>query len=212
MSRARSTPSPRQARLEEIAARGRRHERRRTALVVGAVALVAALLVGATVVVLGREQSQRSAVRSAAEAPIADVTTVEDLGRDHVQGAVDYPQGPPVGGDHSQVWTSCGVYTTPTVVEQSVHSLEHGAVWITYRPDLPADQLSTLTALAERNAYVLLSPFEEQAGPVVASAWGSQLALDSAEDPRLPVFVEKYEQGPQTPEPGASCSGGAGAA
>jgi hypothetical protein len=34
------------------------------------------------------------------------------------------------------------------------------------------------------------------------------LKLDSADDPRLPVFLQAYLQGPQTPEPGAPCSGG----
>ncbi len=42
----------------------------------------------------------------------------------------------------------------------------------------------------------------------MASAWGVQLALGSTEDPRLPAFVARYSQGPQTPEPGAPCTGG----
>ncbi|MPZ29305.1 MAG: DUF3105 domain-containing protein, partial [Micromonosporaceae bacterium] len=46
--------------------------------------------------------------------------------------------------------------------------------------------------------------------PVVASAWGKQLPLDSADDPRLKEFVRTFAQGPQTPEPGAPCTGGAG--
>lgn len=200
------------ARVEEIRARARRAGRRRTVLVAGSALLVVAVLVGLVVVVVAREQGRRAETRATAAAPIEGVTTSKDLGRDHVPGSVAYPQQPPVGGDHSEVWTSCGVYTTPTVTEQSVHSLEHGAVWITYRPGLAPDQVAALTSLAQENAYVLLSPFEEQESPVVASAWGLQLGMDSAEDPRLAVFVEKYQQGPQTPEPGAACAGGAGAA
>jgi hypothetical protein len=46
--------------------------------------------------------------------------------------------------------------------------------------------------------------------PVVASAWGVQLKVQSASDPRLAQFLQKYEQGPQTPEPGAACTGGVG--
>jgi hypothetical protein len=89
-----------------------------------------------------------------------------------------------------------------------VHSLEHGAVWISYRPDLPAEQVRALTDLAKDRAYVLLSPNPRQAAPVDATAWGTQLALDTAGDPRLPAFVAKYTKGPQAPEPGASCTGG----
>ena len=44
--------------------------------------------------------------------------------------------------------------------------------------------------------------------PARASAWGAQLRLESADDPNLERFVSSYRKGPQTPEPGATCSGG----
>jgi len=91
-----------------------------------------------------------------------------------------------------------------------VHSLEHGAVWVTYQPTLPAAQVATLQKLVKANSYALLSPYEGIKSPVVASAWGKQLALPSADDPRLAVFLRTYLQGPQTPEPGAACTGGTG--
>jgi hypothetical protein len=43
------------------------------------------------------------------------------------------------------------------------------------------------------------------------SAWGKQLTVDSADDPRVSQFFTKYVQGAQTPEPGAACTGGLGA-
>jgi hypothetical protein len=51
---------------------------------------------------------------------------------------------------------------------------------------------------------------EDLPSPVVASAWGKQLRLDGAGDPRLERFVSAFQQGPQTPEPGAACTGGVG--
>jgi hypothetical protein len=38
----------------------------------------------------------------------------------------------------------------------------------------------------------------------------SNLARTHANDPRIAQFIQKYAQGPQTPEPGAPCSGGTG--
>lgn len=139
------------------------------------------------------------------------VVTYEVSSAAHVPGSVAYPQTPPVGGDHSPPpqWQNCGYYSQPVVPENAVHSLEHGAVWITYQPDLPADQVDGLRDLAGR--YVLVSPWADGLpAPVVASAWGSQLLLDSATDPDLEAFIDVFRQGAQTPEPGAACSGGVG--
>jgi hypothetical protein len=132
------------------------------------------------------------------------------LSRNHVQGPVQYPQTPPVGGDHAPVWQNCGYYAEAIPTERGVHSMEHGAVWLTYRPDLPATEVAVLRRLAQKQGYVLVSPFPALPTPVVASAWGLQLQLPSATDARLAEFVRLYRQGPQTPEPGAACTGGSG--
>lgn len=126
----------------------------------------------------------------------------------HVEGIVDYPQHPPVGGDHNAVWLNCGVYTTQVPAENAVHSLEHGAVWITHDPDLDPGQVALLHGLYSAGDYVIISPVPDLPAPVVLSAWGKQLAVDSPEDTRVVDFLRVYERGPQTPEPGAPCSGG----
>lgn len=53
-----------------------------------------------------------------------------------------------------------------------------------------------------------MSPAVGQSGTIMLSAWGRQLTVDKASDPRIDQFFTKYVQGPQTPEPGAACSGG----
>ena len=136
----------------------------------------------------------------------SELRRFDGLRRNHVTTPVDYPQTPPVGGDHSPFPQTCGAYDQPVPDEQAVHSMEHGAVWITHRPDLPGPQVDSLRSYA-RQSHVLVSPYLGLPAPVVASAWGLQLRLESAEDPRLASFVTSYRQGPQTPEPGASCTG-----
>jgi hypothetical protein len=141
---------------------------------------------------------------------IEGVKVFTNLERGHISGTVTYDPVPPVGGPHNAVWQNCGVYAQPVQNENAVHSLEHGAIWITYQPDLPADQLEKLQRLTRQSSYRLLSPYPGIPGPIVASAWGYQLQLESADDPRLAQFIAKYEQNPFGPEPGAACSGGTG--
>jgi hypothetical protein len=128
--------------------------------------------------------------------------------RAHVQGSVDYPQIPPVGGNHAPIWQNCGFYDVQIASEHAVHSMEHGAVWITYRSDLPADQIGMLRNLAQNKTYVLVSPMSELPAPVVASAWGRQLLVGSADDPSLKQFVGAFWKGEQAPESGGPCTGG----
>src|SRR5439155_7596819 len=91
----------------------------------------------------------------------ARVKTYVVPSRNHVAGPVDYPQKPPVGGDHAPVWQNCGLYSQPVPTERAVHSMEHGAVWITYRPGLPKSQVDVLRALARSTPYVLVAPWAD---------------------------------------------------
>ncbi|MFC3994540.1 DUF3105 domain-containing protein [Nocardiopsis sediminis] len=138
---------------------------------------------------------------------IDGVQTFAGLSADHTDAPVDYPQHPPVGGPHAGEWLNCGVYDDEVPAENAVHSLEHGAVWISHDPGLPDADLERLHGLYTPGSYLVISPVADLPGPVVLSAWGKQLVLESAEDPRIPEFLSTYEQGEQTPEPGAPCSG-----
>ena len=206
----RSNAQDRRALAAAVQADARRAERRRSVLIIGAAAAVAIVIVGWATLAVVNESRQQTAVRSAAEGDIDGVQKFEDLTRNHVATPVEYPQTPSVGGDHAEVWTNCGVYTSPVDPMQTTHSLEHGAVWIGYDPSLEDAQVQRLTELAETNDYVVLSPVEGVPSPVTLSAWGHQLELENADDPRLEVFVQKYQQGEQSPEPGAPCTGGVG--
>ena len=125
---------------------------------------------------------------------------------------VDYSgdELPPVGGIHSGTWQNCGIYDEPILAKNAVHSMEHGAVWIAYHPDLPEGDVDHLRDALRDESYTLLSPFPGLKSPIVLTAWGIQLELESAEDDRIPAFIDQYQQGPQTPERGALCSDGTG--
>jgi hypothetical protein len=176
---------------------------RRTYIIIGLIAAVFIAGFAALVIVDARQKAEST--------PPGEVQTY-DVGPagDHTQGDVDYAQTPPAGGAHNDVWQNCGFYDEPITDEVAVHSLEHGAVWITYTPDVPQDEIERLRDLSEGNDFVLVSPYPDQGSPVVATAWGKQLSLESAEDSNLERFINAYSQGPQTPEPGALCTSGVG--
>jgi hypothetical protein len=125
--------------------------------------------------------------------------------RDHTLGEVSYKENPPVGGAHRPAWQACGFYAEPVDPALAVHSLEHGAVWITYRPDLTAKEIAGLRGRVGDDSHLLMSPNPGQLEPVVATAWNHQLRVDDVDDKRIRQFVTSFIRGPQTPEPGASC-------
>jgi hypothetical protein len=130
-----------------------------------------------------------------------------EQGSPHRDGDIEYGLEPPVGGLHDPVPLECGFYGEPVREENVGHSLEHGAVWLSFAPDLAAEDVGVIEALARDNDEVLAAPHDglEPGVAVVASAWARQLTLESVEDPRLAEFVAEYQNGGQEPEPGVGC-------
>ncbi|MEW6475099.1 MAG: DUF3105 domain-containing protein [Actinomycetota bacterium] len=143
---------------------------------------------------------------------------------DHHRGPIRYAVTPPAGGDHYPIWVNCGVYDKPIPSEKAVHAHEHGAVWITYRPDLPHDQVEALEDFVRRQPmvaftikgvrrqtderYILMSPFPGLPAPIVISSWAHQLRVESPDDPRLQRFVDTFRTNPKySPEYGPTCEG-----
>ena len=121
-----------------------------------------------------------------------------------------YAVTPPAGGDHNPTWLNCGIYDKPVPNENAVHDLEHGTIWITYRPSLPASEVAKLRAFVERQSvlsaggqagsrYMDLTPYPGLPAPIIASSWGFQLRLASPADPRLQQFVNKFRSPGPTP-------------
>ena len=190
--------------LEEHRLREARARRNRRigfgAAIAGAVAVVALIV---TTVVLTPQPASYSAGGDGTE--VDGVQTFDNTST-HVEGVVDYEQTPPAGGPHNPAWLNCGVYTEPVPAENAVHSLEHGALWVTYDSTLGDDAVEELRSQLP-STYVILSPFDGLPSPIVLSGWNSQLQVDDADDPRIAAFIEEYWQSQNVPEPGALCTG-----
>jgi hypothetical protein len=126
-----------------------------------------------------------------------------------VRGSIDYDREPPTNGDHDPLWQNCGFYEKPIKARHAVHSMDHGVVWITHRPDLPAGQVEALRPYGEKN-YVIVSPYPGQDAPVIATSWRVQLELEGPRDPRLSQFVDQFRISELSPLSGNRCSLGVG--
>ena len=183
-------------------------KRRRSKLVWWVVGVTAAVLIVGLIVasIVFAPAPPASYTPGGDGAEIEGVETFENV-TEHVEGTVDYEQSPPAGGPHNQVWLNCGIYDQPVPNENAVHSLEHGAVWVTYNPaELSGEELETLESKLP-DSYVILSPYEDLDAPIAVSNWNHQLKVDSADDERIGEFFEEYWRSADVPEPGASCSG-----
>jgi hypothetical protein len=176
-------------------------EKRNRLLLIGLsiLGVLAVVAVVATVIVVNTQSKPDPAL-------LDTVQTWDDLEQTHVEGTVDYPMTPPAGGPHFAGWLNCGVYTEPQVDEQVVHSLEHGAIWIAYDPELPESDVATLRDRMP-GSYAVLAPYPGLDAPIAVSAWGAQLKFADPGDPAFEAFVSKYWRSADAPEPGAPCTG-----
>lgn len=123
---------------------------------------------------------------------------------------VAYTQSPPFGGTHDQFWAACNgiVYAQEVRSENMVHSLEHGAIWITYDPDQLDD--AGVEALANRVAgepFMVMTPYPDLETPFSLQAWGHQLMLSDPNDVRIDQFIQGLRRNQYTvPEPNGTCN------
>ncbi|MFC7497400.1 MULTISPECIES: DUF3105 domain-containing protein [unclassified Nocardioides] len=168
--------------------------------------VIALAVIGAAIVICLAVAVPMFLTEDPTPADLSAVRAYDDLALDHTAEDVNYPQSPAVGGPHDPTWLDCGVYDEPVREENAVHDLEHGAVWISYDPDLNRGDVETLAEQLPQNG--ILAPYPGLPVPVVVTVWGRQLELEAADDARLPLFIRRYGGGETAPEPFASCAGG----
>jgi len=184
--------------------------------VAGVVVLIAVGIIGYAV--FGSVKQSKDAAtpweeKAAAISGIVDYRKSEpDLvkGSQHKSGVIAYKQSPPVAGEHNPSWQNCNgdIYTQPIANEHAVHSLEHGAVWVTYKQGLPADQVAKLADRVKGKEKLLMSPVANLTNNVSLQAWGYQLKVDSVDDPRIDEFIRALRINASVEGPTAACDGG----
>jgi Protein of unknown function (DUF3105) len=166
------------------AARREAERRRRTrAIAWTSVVIVVVLALVGVILWQGRDTSIKltrpDAARLAAasrEAGASQVQQFAEAGRDHI-GPDAQPRNwnsqPPTSGDHLGTPLPPGAYRDQQDERALVHNLEHGYVVLQYK-NLPADQVETLTRIAEglKGQKLVLAPYEGlPADGLAMTAW-----------------------------------------
>jgi Protein of unknown function (DUF3105) len=173
-----------------------------------AVVLFAAGVIGYAVLQVRDKAAETPEARVAAAAKIEGVTVKSYPGGQHKPTAINYDQSPPFGGEHDPNWADCTGTVYPKAIrsENAVHSLEHGAVWITYQPGLSSGEVDALKRRVAGVDYMFMSPYPGLKTKISLQAWGHQLFVDSADDERIDTFITDLKSNPENaPEPSASC-------
>lgn len=132
----------------------------------------------------------------------------KDDGRKHVESKEYGGEEPPTSGDHANPieWK---VYDTEVRDDNVIHNMEHGGMYVSYRPDLPQDQIDRLKALLGppysnpefKPTKALLAPRAANTSPIVVSSWTRSMKLESFDEKRI---VEYYLANfGKSPEPSA---------
>ncbi len=134
--------------------------------------------------------------------PVEGVVEYGIVGRDHIsQGASGsgYNSNPPSSGPHWGAAAKNGVYETPLADEQLIHNLEHGHVWIAYRPDVSDDVKNKLGEIVVKDDWkVVLAPRDKNDLAIALVAWGRVLEMDEPDYGKIEDFIKVYRnRGPE---------------
>ena len=122
--------------------------------------------------------------------------------REHIANGAPHPaynSNPPTGGWHYAAAAQTGIYDQVIPDETLVHNLEHGHIWIAYRPDLPADQVESLAKVTKSySSKIIMAPRPDNPKPISLVAWEYLLHLDGFNEEQVKGFIAAHRgKGPE---------------
>lgn len=142
----------------------------------------------------------------AVSTPVEGTVDYDIVSRDHIaQGTSGsgYNSNPPSSGPHWQGPAKNGFYDSALPDEQLLHNLEHGHIWIAYKPDIGDEIKSKLKEIAQKEDWkVVVAPREANDSKIALVAWGRVLKMDEPDWEKTDDFITTYRnRGPEkTPE------------
>jgi hypothetical protein len=112
----------------------------------------------------------------------------------------EYNSDPPTGGWHYDQPAQTGIYDKELADEQLIHNLEHGHIWIAYRPDLDAQTVEKLADIAKSySSKIIMTPRAKNNVPVAMVAWEYLLKLENFDENQVLGFIKAHRgKGPES--------------
>ncbi len=144
----------------------------------------------------------------AVSTPVAGTQEFKIVGRNHVNAGTSvntYNSNPPTSGPHWSSPAKGGVYDNQLPDEQLVHNLEHGYIWISYRPSATDsagisedDKKKLAEVVTGDNWKMILEPRVQDDTKIALAAWGRFLKMDNLDINKVKDFIKTYRnRGPE---------------
>lgn len=130
-------------------------------------------------------------------------TFYESQGQAHIdEGSTNHPaynSNPPTSGWHWPRPAPWGSYNTTQPDERLIHNLEHGGIWISYKPGkVEADTVSKIQDFAKRYRKIIVEPREANDASISLAAWAWLQNLDEYDENAILRFIEAhYDMAPE---------------
>ena len=109
------------------------------------------------------------------------------VGREHI-GFRDtlpepYNSNPPSSGAHYLAPANWGIYDYEINDKILIHNLEHGGIWISYRPKVSPEVVSYLKTFVDdnKNSKLVMAPRSKNDADIAIVAWGRVLKVNIQE-------------------------------
>ncbi len=92
------------------------------------------------------------------------------------------------------------MYQEQPADEQLVHNLEHGGIWISYKPDIDADTKAKIEAVGKANPNsVIVTPRPQNDSPIVIASWIRLMKFEAYDEEKILNFIKANKN--KSPEP-----------
>lgn len=126
---------------------------------------------------------------------------VKVVSADHVPDGtkLEFNSNPPSSGNHYVSTQPAGIYDQAPPDGKMVHSLEHGAVILWYREDLPGNDVEKLKEIFnQQSGKKIMTPRKSLDVPFAVSSWGRVLKLEKIDEAAINEFFEtNHDRGPE---------------